>query len=53
MLISHGHPDRYADLNPLLRARPLRDEPTRRTRQGFGHSGFVRGEIPVMYLQSR
>lgn len=25
--ISHGHPDHCADLNPLLRARALRDEP--------------------------
>ncbi|OLE29040.1 MAG: MBL fold metallo-hydrolase, partial [Actinobacteria bacterium 13_1_20CM_3_71_11] len=27
VLISHGHPDHCADLNPLLRARVLRDEP--------------------------
>lgn len=27
VLISHGHPDHVADLNPLLRARALRDEP--------------------------
>ena len=26
-LVSHGHPDHCADLNPLLRARALRDEP--------------------------
>ena len=26
VLISHGHPDHCADLNPLLRARALRDE---------------------------
>lgn len=25
--VSHGHPDHCADLNPLLRARALRDEP--------------------------
>jgi len=28
VLVSHGHPDHCADLNPLLRARALRDEPT-------------------------
>jgi ribonuclease BN (tRNA processing enzyme) len=27
VLVSHGHPDHVADLNPLLRARALRDEP--------------------------
>ena len=27
VFISHGHPDHCADLNPLLRARTLRDEP--------------------------
>jgi len=27
VVISHGHPDHCADLNPLLRARALRDEP--------------------------
>lgn len=27
VLISHGHPDHCADLNPLLRARALADEP--------------------------
>jgi ribonuclease BN (tRNA processing enzyme) len=27
VLVSHGHPDHVADLNPLLRARSLRDEP--------------------------
>jgi ribonuclease BN (tRNA processing enzyme) len=27
VLISHGHPDHCADLNPLLRARALREEP--------------------------
>jgi ribonuclease BN (tRNA processing enzyme) len=27
VLISHGHPDHCADLNPLLRARALRDDP--------------------------
>ena len=27
VLISHGHPDHCADLNPLLRARVFRDEP--------------------------
>jgi ribonuclease BN (tRNA processing enzyme) len=27
VLVSHGHPDHCADLNPLLRARALRDEP--------------------------
>jgi len=27
VLISHGHPDHCADLNPLLRARTLRDKP--------------------------
>lgn len=27
MLVSHGHPDHVADLNPLLRARALRDDP--------------------------
>ena len=27
VLISHGHPDHCADLNPLLRARALRDNP--------------------------
>jgi ribonuclease BN (tRNA processing enzyme) len=27
VLVSHGHPDHCADLNPLLRARTLRDEP--------------------------
>src|ERR1700733_5782403 len=25
--VSHGHPDHCADLNPLLRARALRDDP--------------------------
>jgi ribonuclease BN (tRNA processing enzyme) len=28
VLVSHGHPDHCADLNPLLRARALRDEPS-------------------------
>jgi ribonuclease BN (tRNA processing enzyme) len=28
VLVSHEHPDHCADLNPLLRARALRDEPT-------------------------
>jgi len=27
VLVSHGHPDHCADLNPLLRARAFRDEP--------------------------
>ncbi len=27
VLVSHGHPDHVADLNPLLRARALRDDP--------------------------
>ena len=27
VLVSHGHPDHVADLNPLLRARVLRDDP--------------------------
>jgi ribonuclease BN (tRNA processing enzyme) len=27
VFVSHGHPDHCADLNPLLRARALRDEP--------------------------
>lgn len=27
VIISHGHPDHCADLNPLLRARVLRDDP--------------------------
>jgi ribonuclease BN (tRNA processing enzyme) len=27
VLVSHGHPDHCADLNPLLRARAMRDEP--------------------------
>jgi ribonuclease BN (tRNA processing enzyme) len=27
VLVSHGHPDHCADLNPLLRARALRDNP--------------------------
>ncbi len=27
VLVSHGHPDHCADLNPLLRARVLRDDP--------------------------
>lgn len=27
VLVSHGHPDHCADLNPLLRARTFRDEP--------------------------
>ena len=27
VLVSHGHPDHVADLNPLLRARSLRDDP--------------------------
>jgi ribonuclease BN (tRNA processing enzyme) len=27
VLVSHGHPDHCADLNPLLRARALRDDP--------------------------
>jgi ribonuclease BN (tRNA processing enzyme) len=27
VLVSHGHPDHCADLNPLLRARSLRDRP--------------------------
>ncbi len=29
VLVSHGHPDHCADLNPLLRARALGDEPPR------------------------
>jgi ribonuclease BN (tRNA processing enzyme) len=29
VLVSHGHPDHCADLNPLLRARALSDEPPR------------------------
>jgi ribonuclease BN (tRNA processing enzyme) len=28
VFISHGHPDHCADLNPLLRARALRDDPS-------------------------
>ncbi|MEV6491665.1 MBL fold metallo-hydrolase [Actinoplanes sp. NPDC051633] len=28
VVISHGHPDHCADLNPLLRARALRDDPS-------------------------
>src|ERR1700678_3507425 len=28
VLVSHGHPDHCADLNPLLRARALRDDPS-------------------------
>src|SRR5260370_19042527 len=28
VFISHGHPDHCADLNPFLRARALRDDPT-------------------------
>jgi len=27
VLVSHGHPDHCADLNPLLRARAFRDDP--------------------------
>src|SRR4029077_17366645 len=27
VLVSHGHPDHCADLNPLLRARAMNDEP--------------------------
>jgi ribonuclease BN (tRNA processing enzyme) len=27
VLVSHGHPDHCADLNPLLRARAMQDEP--------------------------
>jgi ribonuclease BN (tRNA processing enzyme) len=27
VIVSHGHPDHVADLNPLLRARALRDDP--------------------------
>src|SRR5262245_44299146 len=27
VLVTHGHPDHCADLNPLLRARALRDDP--------------------------
>jgi ribonuclease BN (tRNA processing enzyme) len=27
VLVSHGHPDHVADVNPLLRARVLRDDP--------------------------
>jgi ribonuclease BN (tRNA processing enzyme) len=27
VLVSHGHPDHVADLNPLLRARAMRDDP--------------------------
>jgi ribonuclease BN (tRNA processing enzyme) len=30
VLVSHGHPDHCADLNPLLRARALRDDPAPR-----------------------
>jgi ribonuclease BN (tRNA processing enzyme) len=30
VLVSHGHPDHCADLNPLLRARALRDRPAPR-----------------------
>jgi len=29
VLISHGHPDHCADLNPLLRARTLREKPSK------------------------
>jgi len=29
VLITHGHPDHCADLNPLLRARTLRDKPSK------------------------
>jgi ribonuclease BN (tRNA processing enzyme) len=29
VFVSHGHPDHCADLNPLLRARALRDDPPR------------------------
>src|SRR5690349_16714347 len=27
VFVSHGHPDHCADLNPLLRARALKDDP--------------------------
>ncbi len=30
VVVSHGHPDHVADLNPLLRARALRDDPAPR-----------------------
>ena len=30
VIVSHGHPDHVADLNPLLRARALRDDPAPR-----------------------
>src|SRR3954454_5405053 len=30
VLVSHGHPDHVADLNPLLRARLMRDDPAPR-----------------------
>jgi ribonuclease BN (tRNA processing enzyme) len=30
VLVSHGHPDHVADLNPLLRSRALRDDPAPR-----------------------
>jgi ribonuclease BN (tRNA processing enzyme) len=29
VIVSHGHPDHIADINPLLRARALRDDPAR------------------------
>ena len=36
VLVSHGHPDHCADLNPLLRARAMRDEPPVVSRRGPG-----------------
>jgi ribonuclease BN (tRNA processing enzyme) len=32
VFISHGHPDHCADLNPLLRARAMGDDPAPRCR---------------------
>ncbi len=39
VFISHGHPDHCADLNPLLRARVLREDPAgrRAAQAGAGH----------------
>jgi ribonuclease BN (tRNA processing enzyme) len=46
VLVSHGHPDHCADLNPLLRARALRDDPAQAL-PVFAPAGALR---PVLAL---
>src|SRR5262249_16282286 len=57
VFISHGHPDHCADLNPLLRARALREDPAPpprmraqgrpRRRTGVGPAGHARRRAGV------